>query len=158
SPFAGRIVSLHGAQDDDVPVGAPLVTFEVEGADGPVLAGDRPAPHDPDVPDTRSSSPSPEPGPVGATIAATPPVRKPAKELGVDIETVTGSGPNGRVTEADVRRVADAPGAATAGTVRNDLRVEPLPTDPIRASIAATLTEQMRIPQVTTFRTLDASA
>ena len=53
------------------------------------------------------------------------------------------------------RVVAPPDGAAT---VREDLRAEALPPDPIRASIARTLTEQATIPQVTTFRTLDATA
>src|SRR5215510_1124965 len=35
SPFAGRIATLHGAADDDLPVGAALVTFDVEGTDEP---------------------------------------------------------------------------------------------------------------------------
>jgi pyruvate dehydrogenase E2 component (dihydrolipoamide acetyltransferase) len=153
SPFAGRVVTLHGAENEDVPVGAPLVTFEVEGADAP---GDL----DVRAPELAAARSSVERRPEGAPVAATPPVRKLARDLGVDLGTVRGSGPNGRVVEADVRRVADriasAPGAV-AVTVHEDLRVESLPTDPIRASIAETLTEQASIPQVTTFRTLDAS-
>ena len=31
SPFAGRVATLHGEEGNDVPVGEPLVTFEVEG-------------------------------------------------------------------------------------------------------------------------------
>jgi pyruvate dehydrogenase E2 component (dihydrolipoamide acetyltransferase) len=64
--------------------------------------------------------------------------------------------------EDDVRRVADriasAPEGAVAVNVHEDLRVEALPVDPIRGSIAETLTEQALIPQVTSFRTLDATA
>jgi 2-oxoisovalerate dehydrogenase E2 component (dihydrolipoyl transacylase) len=154
SPFSGRIATLHGAEGDDVPVGASLVTFEVEGA---------PQPSDgPEVLDVRPHSPFIERRPDAGPVAATPPVRKLAKRLGVDIDMVAGSGPSDRVTEADVRRVADriaaAPDGAIAATVHDDLRVERLPADPIRATIAQTLTEQARIPQVTTFRTLDASS
>ena len=84
SPFAGRIVTLHGAIDADVPVGAPLITFDV--------AGDGAA-----VPQT------------GATAGprATPPVRKLAKELGVDLAFINATGPDGRITEDDVRRGLD---------------------------------------------------
>ena len=130
SPFAGRVVTLHAPADADVQVGSSLVTFQVEGPEGPA-------------------------------VTATPPVRKLAKELGVDLETVRGTGPGGRVIEADVRRVAEriaaAPEGAVAVTVRDDLRSEPLPADPIRESIAETLTRQTQIPQVTTFRTLDGT-
>jgi pyruvate dehydrogenase E2 component (dihydrolipoyllysine-residue acetyltransferase) len=130
SPFAGRVVRLHAPEDADVPVGSSLVTFEVEGSDAPA-------------------------------VTATPPVRKLAKELRVDIETVRGTGPGGRVIEDDVRRVAEriaaAPEGVVAVTVHDDLGSEPLPADPIREAIAETLTRQTQIPQVTTFRTLDAT-
>ncbi|MEW6719814.1 MAG: dihydrolipoamide acetyltransferase family protein, partial [Thermodesulfobacteriota bacterium] len=47
------------------------------------------------------AAPGPRPATAGAT--ATPSVRKLARDLGVDIESVAGSGPGGRVTEDDVR-------------------------------------------------------
>jgi 2-oxoisovalerate dehydrogenase E2 component (dihydrolipoyl transacylase) len=122
SPFAGRIVTLHGAIDADVPVGAPLVTFDV--------AGDGAA-----VPQT------------GATAGprATPPVRKLAKELGVDLAVINATGPDGRITEDDVRRRSTRT-AATSGPDRS------------RRQLAAALTRQAAIPQVTTFRTVDCTA
>jgi pyruvate dehydrogenase E2 component (dihydrolipoamide acetyltransferase) len=130
SPFAGRVVTLHAPEDADVPVGSSLVTFQVEGPDSPA-------------------------------VTATPPVRKLAKDLGVDLESVPGTGPGGRVIEGDVRRVAGriatVPEGGAAVTVHDDLRSEPMPADPIRESIAETLTRQSQIPQVTTFRTLDAT-
>ena len=156
SPFAGRVVTLHGSEDDDVPVGGPLVTFDVEGTVDAAIA------EVPDVAAVRSYSPFVERPPGTGPVAATPPVRKLAKDLGVDLGTVRGSGPNGRVMEDDVRRIAErtatAPEGAMAVTVHEDLRVEALPVDPIRGSIAETLTDQALIPQVTTFRTLDATA
>ena len=155
SPFSGRVVTLHGEEDDDMPVGAALVTFDVEGEGSTGARGPADMPELADVgeeeaPIRRGSAP------VG--VKATPPVRKLAKDLGVDLATISSSGTAGRITEEDVRRSArrrdeGTPMAAT----RDDLRIERLPTDPIRASIAGTLTEQSRIPQVTTFRTLDAS-
>ena len=122
SPFAGRIVTLHGAIDADVPVGAPLITFDV--------AGDGAA-----VPQT------------GATAGprATPPVRKLAKELGVDLAFINATGPDGRITEDDVRRGSTRSGA-TSGP------------DSSRRQLAAALTRQAAIPQVTTFRTVDCTA
>jgi 2-oxoisovalerate dehydrogenase E2 component (dihydrolipoyl transacylase) len=113
SPFAGRIVALHGTVGEDVPVGDPLVTFEVSGS-----GTDRPA------------------------ARATPPVRKLARELGVDLSTVVGSGPEGRITEGDVR----AAGGERVGAA------------PTRRVISANLERQAAIPQVTTFRTVNCSA
>jgi pyruvate dehydrogenase E2 component (dihydrolipoamide acetyltransferase) len=81
----------------------------------------------------------------GEPARATPPIRRLAKELGVDIDTVDGSGPQGRVVEADVRHAA-------GGTTT---RIE---VTGVRRATAERLTRQAAIPQVTTFRTLDATA
>jgi pyruvate dehydrogenase E2 component (dihydrolipoamide acetyltransferase) len=130
SPYAGTIVALHGEVGDDVPVGAPLLTFEVEGAEP------EPAPS----PGIGTTSPA-APVRTQEPVKATPPVRRLAKELGVDLAAVRGSGPDGRVTEADVRQRAD--GGAGG--------------DPVRREIAQVLTGQAAIPQVTTFRTVDCT-
>jgi 2-oxoisovalerate dehydrogenase E2 component (dihydrolipoyl transacylase) len=156
SPFAGRVVTLHGGEDEDVPVGAALVTFDVEGADrgdDPAVAGA------PSMAEVRSRDASIERGPADGPVKTTPPVRKLAKDLGVDLSTVRPTGPGGRVTDDDVRRAAlRTEEGATAATMRDDLRVERLAADPIRASIAETLSRQVQIPQVTTFRTFDATS
>ena len=78
----------------------------------------------------------------GSGLRTTPPVRKLAKELGVDLATVVGSGPEGRITEGDVR----AAGAGLQASV------------PTRRVIATNLERQAAIPQVTTFRTVDCTA
>ncbi len=79
-------------------------------------------------------------------VAATPADRKLAKDLGVDISSLAGSGPGGRVTREDVERVAG--GTATPAA-------EAVPVDSVRRTIAWRLTEAAGIPQVTTFRTQD---
>ena len=123
SPFAGVVASLHGAIGATILVGAPLVTFG-------------------DAGDVASSSGAAAPG---AAARTTPPVRKLAKELGVDLAAVVGSGPDGRVTAEDVR--------AAGGVVSRP----PAPV-PSRSVIAANMERQAAIPQVTTFRTLDCTA
>jgi pyruvate dehydrogenase E2 component (dihydrolipoamide acetyltransferase) len=131
SPFVGRIVALHGSVGEAVPVGDPLVTFEVEGPAGSPVRD-------------RSSR-----------LKATPPARKLAKSLGVDLASVRGTGPDGRVTEEDVRSASGLKAAAFTD--------EPA-GDPIRQAvhgrrreIAEVLTRQWAIPQVTTFRTIDCT-
>ncbi|SCL16099.1 dihydrolipoamide acetyltransferase family protein [Micromonospora inyonensis] len=52
----------------------------------------------------------------GGLVLAKPPVRKLARDLGVDLTTVTGSGPLGSITREDVQRAADGT-AATVPTV-----------------------------------------
>src|SRR6476620_4742707 len=129
SPFAGVIRTFHGSDGEDIPVGAPLVTFEVTG--GAIASMN---PHVIDEPSSRS-------------VRTTPPVRKLAKELGVDIGTVRGTGPAGRVSEEDVRSAAAGPQDVT--------RIE---LTPARRAIAVNLERQATIPQVTTFRTVDCTA
>ena len=123
SPFAGRVVKLHAPPGQAIPVGAPLATFEVE--------------------DARSGA-----APAVPKAAATPAVRKLSKELSVDLSTVDGSGPEGRVTREDVERAA-----AGAGAPEGD--VELVPVSFLRRTIARNLEEVARIPQVTTFREVD---
>lgn len=144
SPFAGRVVTLHGADGEDVAVGAALVTFEVE-AEGPASGTASLA----RVRSLSPDGPGPQaPPPSGShLVRATPAVRRLAKELGVDLAAIAGTGPSDRVTYDDVRAAtgadAGAPLSATAQT---------------RAVIAANLERQAMIPQVTTFRTVDCSA
>jgi 2-oxoisovalerate dehydrogenase E2 component (dihydrolipoyl transacylase) len=119
SPFEGRVTSLHGAAGDAIPVGGPLATFEV--------AGDNSA----------------------ERVRATPAVRKLAKDLGVDLSAVPGTGPDGRVTEADLRAAMPA---------EEGLAFDETPVSITRRAIAANLTAAAAIPQATTFRTVDCTA
>lgn len=130
SPFAGIVATLHAPVGSAVPVGSPLVTFAMP--DG--QAGDGSSAS---VPPTHASAVPP------GIARATPPVRRLAKELGVELTAIEGSGANGRITEDDVRE------AAGNG---------PRPSSSSRVVIAANLERQAAIPQVTTFRTVDCSA
>ncbi len=165
SPFAGRIARLHAAPGATVAVGAPLVTFDV--------AGPAAAAPPPDGATAAVSLPAPPPSAQAADgpVAATPAVRRLAKDIGLDLATVSGSGPQGRVTREDVERAAGAGVTATASevtlpegergtawTVSGVEDAEELPLSWIRRSIAEHLSEVAAIPQVTTFRTVDASA
>ena len=128
SPFAGAVVRLHGMEGEDVPVGAPLVTFKV----------------------AEAAAPS------GGPVRATPPVRKLAKELGVDLAGVAGTGAGGRITEDDVRG-ARGSGAVAYIDMPEDAR-RAIRVSPVRRAIAENLERQAAIPQVTTFRTVDCTA
>jgi pyruvate dehydrogenase E2 component (dihydrolipoamide acetyltransferase) len=157
SPFAGRIVRLHADEGATVEVGAPLVTFDVEGGGagapdgGPRRGADPLVP--PDAVGGAASPPSVVPGATATSAsrsASTPAVRKLAKDLGVELSSVDGTGPAGRVTREDVERVAG--GGTDVGTV------DVVPITPVRRAIAKRLSEVAAIPQVTTFRTVDCSA
>ena len=87
SPAAGKVARIMVAEGDVVPVGTVLVVIGEDGA----KAADAPA-----------AAPAAPP----SGVRATPLVRKIAQELGVDLEQVEGTGPQGRITEEDVRRAA----------------------------------------------------
>ncbi len=92
-----------------------------------------------------------------APVAATPAVRKLARDLGVGLASVTGTGAGGRVTAHDVERAASAHTGEVAGEER--VAFDVIPVSPVRRAIAGNLTRSVRdIPQVTTFRTVDCSA
>jgi pyruvate dehydrogenase E2 component (dihydrolipoamide acetyltransferase) len=69
-------------------------------------AGDAPAPA-PERAETETPQPPPPPPPaVDSPVFASPSVRKLAREIGVDISTITGSEPGGRISEEDVKRAS----------------------------------------------------
>jgi pyruvate dehydrogenase E2 component (dihydrolipoyllysine-residue acetyltransferase) len=89
----------------------------------------------------------------GPRLAALPLVRKLARELGVDLSTVRGTGPHGRITREDVRAAAGAAGAA-GRSLPDDVR---RPLSPVRRTIAANLSRAWsQIPMVSAFDEVDA--
>jgi pyruvate dehydrogenase E2 component (dihydrolipoamide acetyltransferase) len=80
-------------------------------------------------------------------------VRKLAKDLGVDLDGLSGTGAEGRITEDDVRR--DASLRAVAHVDMEETSRQRIGGR--RAEIADVLTRQARAPQVTTFRTVDCT-
>jgi pyruvate dehydrogenase E2 component (dihydrolipoamide acetyltransferase) len=97
SPFAGTVLKLHAREKDIVKVGAALVTVGGKG-ESVVPAAEPPA----------AALPAQPPGPAPL---ATPRVRKLAQERGVDLRAVTGTGPQGRLTEEDVLAFRTGPAA-----------------------------------------------
>jgi pyruvate dehydrogenase E2 component (dihydrolipoamide acetyltransferase) len=116
SPKTGVILKLLAKEKEIIKVGQVIVVF---GEKGEAVATEPPpskpgsvgvvgeleeAPEEPAPPEVK---PAPEkPSFVSPHALATPAVRALAKELGVDIEKVKGGGPEGRVTEKDVREAA----------------------------------------------------
>jgi len=105
SPYAGTVLKLHFKEKDLIKVGQVLVTIGEKGEAVPEAA---PAPAG--MPAARPAAPVQAAAP-GRTseVLATPKVRALAKELGLDINAVPGTGPGGRVTEEDVRSTKDKP-------------------------------------------------
>jgi len=113
SPMGGRVETIHVTPGQTVKVGAVLVTFGDAAGAAPVAR----AAAQPSAPPPAAAPPRPAPAvarPAGPP-PATPSTRRLARELGVDLTSVAGSGPGGRITDDDVRAHAGggARGAAT---------------------------------------------
>jgi pyruvate dehydrogenase E2 component (dihydrolipoamide acetyltransferase) len=116
SPTAGTVARILVPEGELVPVGTPLVVIGEDGG-----------------------------APPPSKIQATPAIRRLAAELGVDLAAVHGSGPEGRITEGDVRSAAPP----RAGERREPLRG-------VRRQIAEHLTRAQReVPAVTVVEECD---
>ncbi|MDQ7014024.1 MAG: dihydrolipoamide acetyltransferase family protein [Planctomycetota bacterium] len=155
SPRAGVIKALNGEEGEILNVGNVLVEYQDNG-ESPAAAPTEPEAQARSQPETEST---PEPaaaeeredagtvvGKVGGSLAgisaaegkalATPAVRRIARDLGIDINTVPGSGIGGRVTEKDVRAFAQSGGssAQAAPAQRGQTTPPPQPTAPPASS------------------------
>lgn len=130
SPVTGRVISLHGEAGDVIPVGDVLARFDLPGSDAPAAETDsaKPAADGKDeapgvvgelpasalvMSDTTQSAAA---APKKQRVKAAPSVRALARELGVDLTQVAGSGPGGRITAKDVARAGEAGPTPTSAT------------------------------------------
>jgi len=115
SPASGKILRLHFREGDIVKVGETLATIGVEGESVVEVPTRRPSvsvvgelPEAPEVTEEIVAAQA-FVEPAGAEVLATPAVRKIARDLGVDIGRVKGTGSDGRVTEEDVKGFSAIP-------------------------------------------------
>ena len=110
SPVGGRIVSLIGGPGDIVAVGAELVIFETDTA---VAAPAVPVAPVGEAPVAASSARTAAraAAAVATRVMASPATRRRAREAGINLSAVTGTGPGGRIGKADLEAVL---GASTA--------------------------------------------
>ncbi|WP_049929206.1 2-oxo acid dehydrogenase subunit E2 [Halopiger goleimassiliensis] len=132
APVNGTVAELHYEEGDVIPVGEVFVTFEVAGEpsdsseEGQTESEAQVAGHSAgvDAPEEARGDDAGDPGATGAEtetvdtpqdrVFAPPRVRRLAREEGIDLATVEGSGPGGRITAADVRAAAGTEPATTA--------------------------------------------
>jgi 2-oxoisovalerate dehydrogenase E2 component (dihydrolipoyl transacylase) len=172
APWEGVVEKLHAAEGDVVNVGQPLVSIRVDGMEPEEARDETPKPkrtavlvgygvdEEAEVAQARRRSP-PKTGGDGKTSSsparATPPVRKLAKDLGIDLASVTGSGPDGRITREDVENAGAAQPTATE-TATGTTVDERIAVRGIRRLVAEKMARSAReIPHVTTFLTVDAT-
>ncbi len=188
SPYAGVVSELFVEPGATVAVGTPIIAIdtgaEPAGPGGPAPAGaigdEGPSgrittlvgygPRTATVARRpRSATPAPPPaaaaGP-GMVPLAKPPVRKLAKELGVDLRTVSGSAAGGVITREDVERAAHVvsnggAASATSGLGSGAESVSGQRREAVRgvrkATAAAVVTSAFTAPHVTMFLTVDVT-
>ena len=125
APVSGRVVSVTGAPGDKVAVGSPLIVFELsEGAKSTEAVAAPAAPATPAAaPAAKTAAPAPAPVSLAAPAPAAAPTpvarqgrvmtspanRRRASEAGIDLTSVAGSGPGGRIVRADLAKAAPHP-------------------------------------------------
>lgn len=166
APFDGVVVALGAELGSKLSVGAELLRIEVPGADDAAEAAAEPrpapaarrtneaaAPRPAPKVETEASAPavaviSPRlgpPRPPGEKPIASPAVRKRAREAGVDLRQVRGTGPAGRIEHADLEAFLRGGAAAPAGLRRvASTTVESIKVIGLRRRIAEKMAESKR--------------
>ncbi|KTR96533.1 branched-chain alpha-keto acid dehydrogenase subunit E2 [Microbacterium testaceum] len=120
SPYSGTVGELLASEGSTVEVGAPIITIGAADAAAPAPAEPVtvPEPSDPGgavlvgygtggAVSSRRRKPAERPVKASVGVVAKPPIRKLARDLGVDLSAVTPSGPAGEVTRDDVVKHAE---------------------------------------------------
>jgi pyruvate dehydrogenase E2 component (dihydrolipoamide acetyltransferase) len=137
SPYGGRVARVHVQAGQRVKVGSVLLSLADAGggstpAAAPMAAAPAPAAHSAPVASKTAAAPAPAPSAQGLAPAATPATRRLARELGVDLARVRGTGPGGRISDDDVRAAAGQPPDATAVAGARPSAFPAAPTEPAR--------------------------
>jgi 2-oxoisovalerate dehydrogenase E2 component (dihydrolipoyl transacylase) len=148
APVSGRVVSITGAPGDKVAVGSPLIVFELsDGAAADGGAG-RPA----NVAPAAAAAPAAEPIPAAPTprqgrVMASPANRRRAREAGIDLSTVAGSGPGGRILREDLvaARSRSAANTSVAETAVSRPVARPRPAGADVSAETSTETSEIKV-------------
>jgi pyruvate dehydrogenase E2 component (dihydrolipoamide acetyltransferase) len=174
SPFAGRVAQLHGAAGETIAVGAPLISIEPAEAmaaatyrdeeragSGNVLVGYGTSDEHRGRRRRRQAAAAAATGPAERPRVKSPLVRQLARQRGVDLASLTGTGPGGLITRGDVERAAIPVASLEPAGIdpRTGLAIRArVPLRGIRKTISETLARSRReIPEATTWVDVDAT-
>ncbi len=144
-PYAGRVSKLNVKVGDTISVGQVLLEVEAAGEAAPAAdhppAGETAAVATAAAPDTKAAAPVEPPPDYGpGPVPAAPAVRRLARELGVDLRQVRGSGPGGRILREDVERFQAVPSKREPAAAPTPPTVSAARPVPAPAPAAATTT------------------
>jgi 2-oxoisovalerate dehydrogenase E2 component (dihydrolipoyl transacylase) len=157
SPVSGRVVSMTGTPGESVPVGAELIVFETDTDSdaAPVASSES---EQSAAPAVAADKPVSSRAPAGNTgrVMASPATRRRAREAGVELSEVKGTGPGGRISREDfdsfVHKQSQAGGEVNAGS-----DVEELPIIGMRRLIAQRMTQTLAIPHFSYVEEVDVT-
>ena len=175
SPTDGVVKSLVGEPGTILAVGQVCIEFETDGEGTPVeeapapveeIVEETPAPEpEPVKEEVEEPAPAPAPAPTpvvvsapGARPLASPAVRQRARESGIDLTTVAGSGPAGRITHSDLDSWKDAgsPVAAAGPSRAAKTGTTEVPVIGLRRKISESMTASYTtIPHFSYFEEVD---
>jgi pyruvate dehydrogenase E2 component (dihydrolipoamide acetyltransferase) len=166
SPWSGVVHQLLVPPGQTVPVGTRIISIEtadelVAEAAQDMLVGYGPKPPPAGRRQRVASSADAALPAADVTVLAKPPVRRLARDLGVDLRTVTGTGPAGSITRADVDAVASGLPPAQDGAADRQQPLaadERIPLRGMRKAMAEAMTRSaFTAPHATVFLTVDAT-
>ncbi|MDV7271026.1 dihydrolipoamide acetyltransferase family protein [Thioclava sp. A2] len=163
----GKVVWIGGDIGEHMPVGSPLIRIETE-ADVPAPAPETAIVEEvaPAPPPAAPATPRPHvphlasPLPDASQVIAAPAVRARAREAGVDLRLLNGSGPGGRITHEDLDNAIATPppgtGRSSARAPRTDMQEEKIIG--LRRKIADRMSlANTRIPHITVVEEVDVT-
>ncbi len=148
SPRTGKVAKILVKEGDVAKVGQTIMVID-EGGSGPpapVSTPTSPQPVTASAQVVQVQSPAPSAG-----VLATPATRRLARELGVDMGKIRGTGPQGRVTDEDVKRSAS--GSGTSAVAAQAVQTQPsrgapkeevVPLRGLRRTIAERMAKSLR--------------
>jgi pyruvate dehydrogenase E2 component (dihydrolipoamide acetyltransferase) len=144
---SGVLLKILAQEGEDVEVGKAVAVIGEEGeeVEAPAEApkAEEPKPEQPKEEPAREPARESEPSRVDGRVKASPLARRIARERGIDLAQIRGTGPEGRIVAEDVERAEAAPAAAPTVPPGEVERVE---LTKIRRTIARRLTEAWTVP------------
>ena len=163
APVTGVVKSLGAKVGDVLAVGSNLMQIEATGVVSNDIAAHAAVPGV-EVKLTSASKPTPARA-TNVRPLASPSTRKLADAIGVSLEAITGSGPNGQITAEDV---TNAKSNTNTASITRDTAPSTAQADGdgitliqlrgLRRQIATSMSEALRIPHITEFKEIDATA
>lgn len=158
---AERVSAADASEDDDAHAGSPDDDHASAVGDSAADDGVRDESAASDLRDAESASepatPAPAAADAGAPLKSSPVVRSLARQYGIDLTTVTGTGPGGRIIRADVEKLIPAQGTAAPAATSRAATPAAAPAAPVHAAAEDTRIPLSRIRKVTASRLSEAA-